>query len=111
MAKWECKSCGHIGYSQWVHNDEKCEKCYSGQIVEITKHKKESYRLRIDNCSLYVLTHPYYYAKKWVTTCGGLFLFEHLKSDNLEDAKVEAVAFFQKFKDTHVPKSIQGSLY
>lgn len=61
---------------------------------------KESYRLRIDNRSLYVLTHPYYYAKKWVTTCGGLFLFEHLKSDNLEDAKKEAIAFLKKHKKT-----------
>lgn len=34
--KWECKTCGHIGYPEWVHNDEKCEVCFSGQIVELS---------------------------------------------------------------------------
>lgn len=41
MSKWECKSCGHIGYPQWVHNDEKCERCYSGQIVELPAEVKQ----------------------------------------------------------------------
>lgn len=40
MHKWECKSCGHIGYPEWVHNDEKCERCYSGQIVELSEPVK-----------------------------------------------------------------------
>ena len=40
--QWECKTCGHVGYQQWVHNDDKCEKCYSGQIVEITDKLKEN---------------------------------------------------------------------
>jgi len=31
--KWLCLVCGHIGYAVWVHNDDKCEKCLSGQIV------------------------------------------------------------------------------
>ncbi len=40
MAQWKCKICGHIGYPQWVHNDEKCERCYSGQIVELSESIK-----------------------------------------------------------------------
>lgn len=44
MAKWECKNCGHIGYPTWLHNDDKCSECLSGQIVEITEneHKQSS---------------------------------------------------------------------
>lgn len=42
MANWECKTCGHIGVPVYVHNDDKCEKCYSGQIVEIREVKESS---------------------------------------------------------------------
>lgn len=34
--KYECLDCGHTGYPEWVHNDDKCAKCYSGRIVAVS---------------------------------------------------------------------------
>lgn len=42
MNKWECTVCGHIGYPTIIHNDEKCEVCYSGKIVEISTSSTEN---------------------------------------------------------------------
>ncbi len=57
MHKWECKSCGHIGYPEWVHNDEKCERCYSGQIVELSEPVKTFHtRTNVGNAK-YVVNH------------------------------------------------------
>lgn len=35
MAKWNCRSCGHIGFPEIVHGDEKCEKCWGRYVTEM----------------------------------------------------------------------------
>jgi len=40
MAKWECKDCGHIGYPDVYHGDEKCEKCGSRYVFEVVNEEK-----------------------------------------------------------------------
>jgi len=55
MSQWYCKKCGHIGYPEIVHNDERCEKCFSRYIVEIenkikTKENNNGKRNQIWSC-------------------------------------------------------------
>ena len=43
MGKCICSVCGHIGYPVYVHNDDKCEKCLSGQITEVKEYSGSNY--------------------------------------------------------------------
>lgn len=43
MATCECKDCGHIGIPVWVHNDDKCEKCFSRMVFEILEEETSTH--------------------------------------------------------------------
>ena len=45
--KYKCKDCNHIGYPVWVHNDDKCGKCYSGDIVVVKEKSEKTIHLNI----------------------------------------------------------------
>ncbi len=57
MAQRKCNVCGHVGYPMWVHNDEKCERCYSGQIVELSESIKSFHTQTNVGKAKYVVSH------------------------------------------------------
>lgn len=42
MGKVKCEKCGHIGFPELIHDDEKCEKCFSRYVYSIEAEKIEA---------------------------------------------------------------------
>jgi hypothetical protein len=42
MSKVECGNCGHIGYPDFFHSDEKCEECGSREVFEVEDTEKNN---------------------------------------------------------------------